>query len=162
MADVLGQQGVLQVIPPAALEQQEAQRAKDKAAVQDMQGSPVPSQLAGYIKGRWEIFRNHRNTSAGWSERLLIALRTFNGQYEATKLNEIRKFGGSEVFLRLVAQKCRAATSLLRDIYLGADRAWTVKPPASPDPPDEVVQAITKLLAMEEIMVKAQGGGTDP
>ena len=114
--------------------------------------------LAGYIQGRWEIFRNHRNTSAGWSELLLKALRTFNGQYDATKLNEIRKFGGSEIFLRLVAQKCRAATSLLRDIYLGPDRAWSVKPPASPDPPDVIVQKINELLMHERQIVTQQTG----
>jgi len=160
MADTLGQSGVLQVIPPAALEQQLAQQAQDKAAAQDaaQQGGQVPEMLAGYIQGRWEIFRNHRNTSAGWSELLLKALRTFNGQYDATKLNEIRKFGGSEIFLRLVAQKCRAATSLLRDIYLGPDRAWSVKPPASPDPPDVIVQKINELLMHERQIVTQQTG----
>src|SRR6185369_17733439 len=161
MADTLGQSGVLQVIPPAALEQQLAQQAQDKAAAADAaQGQgQVPEQLAGYIQGRWEIFRNHRNQAAsGWSERLLKALRTFNGQYDATKLNEIRKFGGSEVFLRLVAQKCRAATSLLRDIYLGPDRAWSVKPPASPDPPDVIVQKINELLMHERQIVTQQTG----
>ncbi len=159
MADTLGQSGVLQVIPPAALEQQLAQQAQDKATAQDAaQTQQVPDQLAGFIRGRWEIFRNHRNTSAGWSERLLEAMRTFNGQYDANKLNEIRKFGGSEIFLRTVAQKCRAATSLLRDIYLGADRAWTVAPPASPDPPDEIVQKINELLTHEQTLVAQQTG----
>jgi hypothetical protein len=162
MADTLGQQGVLQFIPPAALEQQEAQRAKTAAAAQDAQNNPAPTQLAGFIKGRWEIFRNHRNTSAGWSERLLVALRTFNGQYDANKLNEIRKFGGSEVYLRLIAQKCRAATSLLRDIYLGADRPWTIKPPASPDPPDNVMALINQMLQHEQQMIQASGQQPPP
>src|SRR5271170_7893657 len=113
MSDMaLGSQGVMQVIPPAALEQQLDQQAKAKAAA----AAPPqqdPQQLVGYIKGQFEIFRNHRNTASGWSERLLAALRTFNGQYDATKLNEIRKWGGSEVYARIIAQKCRAASSLL-------------------------------------------------
>jgi len=161
MADDLGAQGVLQFIPPAALEQQEIQRARDQAQAADA-AQPVPTQLAGFIRGRWEIFRNHRNTASGWSERLLIALRTFNGQYDATKLNEIRKFGGSEVFLRLVAQKCRAATSLLRDIYLGADRPWAVKPPASPDPPPEIIAMINQLLQHEQQLAKGAPPGQGP
>jgi hypothetical protein len=161
MADGLGQAGVLQVIPPAALEQQEAQRAQDLADAASA-AQPIPTQLAGFIRGRWEIFRNHRNTASGWSERLLVALRTFNGQYDATKLNEIRKFGGSEVYLRLVAQKCRAATSLLRDIYLGADRAWSVKPPAAPDPPANVIAMINKMLGHERTMVQSQTGQPPP
>src|SRR6185369_12354876 len=165
MADNLGQAGVLQFVPPAALEQRLAQEAQDKADMADSIANQqaTPTQLAGYIKGRWEIFRNHRNTQAGWSERMLMCLRTFGGQYDANKLNEIRRFGGSEVYLRVIAQKCRAATSLLRDIYLGADRAWTVKPPDSPDPPDQVVQLIDQALQLEQQMVaQTQGKPPDP
>ena len=160
MSDMqLGQSGVLQVIPPAALEQQLAQKAQDKAqAAQSAIPDQTPTELAGYIKGRWEIFRNHRNTSAGWSERLLQSLRTFNGQYDANKLNEIRRFGGSEVYFRVIAQKCRAATSLLRDIYLGADRPWTIRPPSDPDVADSVIQQINQLLQHESQMVQQHSG----
>src|SRR5579871_2446616 len=120
----LGQNGVLQVIPPAELERQLDARARTQAAAADAATAQQPdvTPLAGYIRSQWEIFRNHRNTSAGWSERLLIALRTFMGQYDPTKIQEVRKFGGSEVYARIVAQKCRAASSLLRDIYLNQDK----------------------------------------
>src|SRR5438045_1772053 len=118
----IGQQGVLQVIPPAVLEQQLADRAKAQATAQQPDNNQDPQQLVSYIKSRFEIFRNHRNTAAGWSERLLQALRAFNGQYDQTQLQEIRKFGGSEIYARVVAQKCRAASSLLRDVYLSQDR----------------------------------------
>ena len=74
MATPLGQSGVLQVVPPAALEQQLQQQAQDKAAAaQGQQGQQDPVQLIGYIKGQFEIFRNHRNTAAGWSNRMLAA-----------------------------------------------------------------------------------------
>ena len=62
----LGQSGVMQVIPPAQLEAQIAQRDKDKAAAMQPQQQD-PGQLVSYIKGQFEIFRNHRNTAAGWS-----------------------------------------------------------------------------------------------
>ena len=146
----LGQQGVLQVIPPAALEQQIQQRAQDAAtAAQSATQADDPQQLVSYIKSQFEIFRNHRNTAAGWSERLLHSLRTFNGQYDATRLMEIRKFGGSEVYARVIAQKCRAASSLLRDIYLSQDRPWAVRPPADPDVPDEIRASIDTLIQQE-------------
>src|SRR5215469_18349021 len=114
MSDMgLGQSGTFGVIPPAQLEQQLAKQAQDKAAAanpQPVQGEDA-QQLVPYIRGQFEIFRNHRNTSAGWSERLLQGLRIFNGQYDSNKLKEIRKFGGSEIYARVVAQKCRAASS---------------------------------------------------
>jgi hypothetical protein len=160
MSDMaLGQQGVLQVIPPAALEQQLQQQALDKAqANQQQQDQQAPPDLVGYIKGQFEIFRNHRNTSAGWSNRLIDALRIFNGQYDPNKLNEIRKFGGSEVYARIIAQKCRAASSLLRDIYLGQDQAWSIRPPSDPDVPSEILQNIDQLMQHEQVMVQQQMG----
>ena len=155
----LGQHGVLQVVPEDVLQAQDA--ARDKAAVQANQAAQPdqnPQQLSSYIRGQWEIFRNHRNTAAGWSERLLICLRTFNGQYDANQLREIRRFGGSEVYARVIAQKCRAASSLLRDIYLGDTRPWAVKPPAAPKIPDEIQQNIDQLMQLERQMVAQQQG----
>lgn len=152
----LGQQGVLQVIPPAMLEQQMQQRA----AVAAQAAAPLPqdlTSLAGYVRGRFEIFRNHRNTASGWSERLLSALRAFNGQYDATTLQQIRLFGGSQIYARSVcAQKCRAASSLLRDIYLSADRPWGVKPPSNPQVPPEILQGIQQLIQHEQQTVQQQ------
>ena len=161
MADSLGSQGVLQVIPPAALEAQLQQRAQDQAAANQPSADQDPSQLASYIKGRFEIFRNHRNTAAGWSERLLHALRVFNGQYDQTRLQEIRKFGGSEIYARTTTQKCRASSSLLRDIYLSQDRPWAVRPPSSPDVPPEIMQSINTLIQQEGQQV-AQTLGRPP
>lgn len=159
----LGRDGVLQVIPPAALEQQLQQQATDKAAAATpaTKGTDV-SPLAGFIKSQFEIFRNHRNTQAGWSERLLRALRTFNGQYDSSILQEIKKFGGSEVYFRLTTQKCRAASSLLRDIYLSQDRPWAIRPAADPDPPKFILDRIDQLMQSESDAVAQKTGQTPP
>lgn len=155
---VLPNTGTLSVVPPAQLELQLAQQAKDKAATAT---NALPAQntdaLCGFVKGQFEIFRNHRNTVSGWSERMLTALRSFNGQYDSTKIQEIKKWGGSQVFARLIAQKCRGASSLLRDVYLGPDQSWGLRPPADPDVPPEVTQQIEQLLQVETQMM-AQGG----
>jgi hypothetical protein len=155
----LGQSGVLQVIPPAALEQQLQQRAEQAvAASTPATPSDDTQQLAGYVRQQYEIFRNHRNTQSGWSERLLAALRAFNGQYEPTKYEELKKFGGSMVYARVIAQKCRAASSLLRDIYLGQDRPWALRPPADPAVPPEILQSIDTMLQGESQMIQQQKG----
>lgn len=153
----LGQSGVLQVVPPAELERQIQEQANAKAAASQAK-APDITPLAGYIKGQFEIFRNHRNTVAGWSERMLNALRTFNGQYDPTKTQEIKRFGGSQVYARITAQKCRAASSLLRDIYLSTDQPWAVRPPADPEPPAEIVQRIDQLIQAEAKQVAQQLG----
>jgi hypothetical protein len=161
MSDMgLGQSGVMQVIPPAQLEAQLSQAATDKATAAQAPQQDV-QQLSSYIRGQFEIFRNHRNTQAGWSDRLLIALRSFNGQYPADKLQEIRKFGGSEVYARLSAQKCRAASSLLRDIYLGQDRPWAIRASTNPTIPPEILNSIKQLMQQETQQV-TQHKGTPP
>jgi hypothetical protein len=161
----LGQNGLIQVVPPAALDAQDQSKAQMQAqataGAQQAVNQPDVSSLVGYIKGQFEIFRNHRNTQQGWSERLLVALRAFNGQYEETKLRQIRQFGGSEVYMRMVAQKCRAASSLLRDIYLGPDRPWGLKPPTDPDIPADILQKIDQLMQSEAQMIQ-QTLGTPP
>lgn len=113
---------------------------------------PNPTQyvgLAGYIRQEWDMMVRHRNTTSGWSDRLLACLRAMQGQYDPQKLAEIRKFGGSEVYARLTAAKCRGATSLLRDVYLGADRAWGLQEPDDPAIPIESVKAIEQLVTLE-------------
>jgi hypothetical protein len=105
--------------------------------------------LAGYIRQQWDMMVRHRNTVNGWTDRLLSSLRAMQGVYEPQKLAEIRKFGGSEVYARLIAAKCRGATSLLRDVYLGADRAWGLQEPSDPTIPSEALTSIEKMVTLE-------------
>ena len=161
MAPPLGNANVLQVVPPAALEAH-LQRQQDERAAALAPPPPQLPQLAGFIKGQFEIMRNHRNTASGWSGRLIEALRVFNGQYSPDKMREVSKFGGSQIYARLSAQKCRAASSLLRDVYLGGDRPWAIKPPADPDIPPEIMQKIDALLKREAEMVQQTTGEHPP
>jgi hypothetical protein len=108
------------------------------------------SGLSGYIWDQWMIMRRHRDTaSSGWSYRLLRALRAFNGEYEPEQILAIKKFGGSEVYARLISMKCRGTTSLLRDVYLGPERPWGLEPDTDPPIPDEIIQSIQTLVHSE-------------
>ena len=163
MADGLdiGQSGVIPFLPPAVQDQYDIKQAKARAdAQQQLQQQPAPPELCGYIRGQFEIFRNHRNTVAGWSNRMIEALRTYNGQYNPTKEREVKKFGGSEIYARLSAQKCRATTSLLRDVYMGPDRPWGIRAPVDPDIPPDIMQKISTLMQTEQQMIAQTTGQT--
>lgn len=162
MAESLGQRGVLRVVPPAQLEAALAKQNQDKATAEDSAAQPFMSNLAGFIRTQFEMMKQHRNDArAGWSERLLIALRAFNGQYDANKLAEIRRFGGSEVYARIIAMKCRGASSLLRDVYLAPDRPWGLAPPQDPKVPPEIVQSIMQLVQTESASMQQMGQPVD-
>jgi hypothetical protein len=150
MAEALG--AVLRVVGPGALDAAIRARDEEMAAAQDAANSNENdlSSLASYIRGQYDMFKRHRNNAmAGWSDRLLNALRVFNGQYDAAKLAEIQKFGGSEVYARIVAMKCRGASSLLRDVYLSPDRPWGLDASDDPKVPPQIMQSIQQLVELE-------------
>jgi len=165
MVDLLPQSGVLRVIPPGALDRIENNKAKEKADAQDLanRGSELAmTNLAGYVRSQFSMMVNHRNSTSGWSERLTEALRTFNGAYSPQKLQEIKKFGGSEIYARITAAKCRGASSLLRDVYLQADRPWGLD--AGPDPaiPENIMKSIEQLIRVEVSTMQQSGQQPDP
>lgn len=146
--------GLLKVVTPGELNQfdatvAQARVAEQKAQDAQAQADQVDDNLAGYIRTRFNEFKRFRSSTNGWSERLLHALRSFNGTYDASKLAEIKRFGGSEIYARMIAMKCRGASSLLRDVYLGADLPWAIRPPADPDIPAEIIESIRQLVQSE-------------
>lgn len=165
MVQALPQIGVLRVVPPAALE--ESIKAEDKARAEASDAAElsdeVESNLARHIRTQFDIFKQHRTDAmAGWDERLLAALRAFNGQYDAQKLAEIKRFGGSEVYARLIAMKCRGASSLLRDVYLTPDKPWGIAPPSDPDVDPAILSSIGQLVQVELATLNQGGVPVDP
>ncbi len=164
MANGQHNQGLLRVVPPA--EYEEAMAKKDEAAYAAKVAAASKEQseanLGKHVRNEWERMRRHRTGAAGWDDRLMEALRAFKGEYSATKLAEIKKFGGSEVYARIIAMKCRGASSLLRDIYLTPDRPWAIDPPADPDVPNEITQRIMSLIQSEVQGMAAQGVQVPP
>lgn len=138
----------------------DAERTAEEAAKeQDRDDTPV-SRLAEHIRSRMTDMRNFRNAE-GISDRLLHALRTYRGEYDPGLLSEIKKFGGSEVYARVTATKCRAATALLRDIYLGPDRPWDLDPTPEPNIPDDIDANINELVNIEVATLRQSGQPID-
>ncbi|HEY7822213.1 MAG TPA: hemophilus-specific protein [Acidimicrobiia bacterium] len=162
MVEALG--SVLRVIGPD--EHNAAVRARDEevAHAEDAARSSAGdlSSLGSYIRAQLDIFRRHRDTGgSGWSERLLHALRVFNGEYDPQKLSEIEKFGGSTAYARIVAMKCRGASSLLRDVYLSPDRPWGLDASDDPSVPPEILKSVNELVQMELQQMGAMGQEPD-
>lgn len=157
--------GLLRVVGPAELEQ--AMEAKDREAFEarrdaESKDNLTMTNLASHIRTEWEMMRRHRGSASGWGERLLAAMRAFNGEYSPSQLMEIKKFGGSEIYARIIAMKCRGTSSMLRDIYLTPDRPWAIEAPADPDVPVEIVERIRQLVASEMQTLVSQGVDVPP
>lgn len=150
-------QGMLRVVSNQQMV--DAERAAEEAATTNEEDI-IEGQLASHIRARMTDMRNFRNAE-GISERLLSALRTYKGQYSSSELHDIQQFGGSEVYARVTATKCRAATALLRDIYLGAERPFDVDPSPEPTIPDDIDSNIQELVNIETATMMQSGQQID-
>lgn len=154
-------QGLIRVLSNADLDEQERIAREAEASVAELEERAYENALASYIRNRMSDMRNFRN-SAGISERLLHALRTYKGEYSVDMLNDIKQFGGSQVYARVTATKCRAATALLRDVYLGAERPWDIDPTPHPATPKDIDAEIQRLVNIEVSTMFANGTKVDP
>lgn len=126
----------------------------------DKAKEPVLDDLASHVRRKFDAAKRHR-TSSLVDLQLITAMRAYNGEYSPTKKAEISKFGGSEVYARVTATKCRAATALLRDIYLSAERPWSIEPSPEPRLPGSVEQDINTLVGGEALNILMNGGQVD-
>lgn len=148
---------LLRVVSPAELDERDRSRLAVLSEAQRPDRMST-TDLGAFVRQRWMAFRNHRNQGTNSiNDRLLRAQRMFEGKYDPGKLIEIKKFGGSEVYSRLVAVKCRGATSLLRDVYLGADTPWDIAPQPDPPVPPGIRANIMQLIS-EEVIGMQQAG----
>jgi hypothetical protein len=136
--------GLIPVARASDLEREAQQKANAVA-----QAQPVIQSLAAHVHKRWESAKDAKRDI---EERMVDRLRQRRGEYSERKLAEIKKQGGSEIFMNITAVKCRAASAWLRDTMLGtgSDRPWKLDPTPVADLPEDVIAglraAVTKQL----------------
>lgn len=149
--------GLMRVVSEGELQEQDAQEVTDAI---DTGSEEAINDLAAHIGQKYYDFKQHRREQ-NLDERYLTALRTYNGEYNPTKLAEIKQFGGSEVFSRITSVKCRGATAMLRDIFLSSDQPWHIKPTPVPDLPEDIDASIKELVDTEIQSMQERGMGVD-
>lgn len=135
----------LALIPVARASDLEAQAQKRSA---ELQNQPVIQGLAAHVRKRWETAKYGKRDL---EERMLQCVRQRNGQYDPDKLADIKRQGGSEIYIMLTSVKCRAATSWLRDTLLGtgADKPWALDATPEPTLPPDIVKSLQADMAQQ-------------
>ena len=156
--------GLLRVVSPDELNAQERAADQARVAAEDSakQQSLWETNLGAFVDNEFSRFQRHRDGGSGWSDRIANAMRAFKGEYSADQLQEINRFGGSTVYARLVASKCRGASSLLRDIYLNTEKPWGLDPTPDPALPDNIQEAIQQLIEVETQNMRRLGDTPTP
>ena len=144
--------GILPVASLQDLQDEERRQAEQTNAQPYVQG------LAGYVRQCWSTSRTAKQQTI--EQRLLQCVRQRRGEYDPEVLSEIRKSGGTEIYMMLTSNKCRAASSWIRDVFLGAndEKPWTLSPTKQPTLNPGIVKAIT-AQATQQAMALEQSTG---
>lgn len=146
----------LAIIPVATAADIEAQQKRNT----ETQAKPVIQGLAAHVRKRWESAREAKRSL---EDRMLQCLRQRNGQYDPDVEADIKRQGGSDIYINLSSVKCRAATSWLRDTLLGtgADKPWGLEPTPEATLPPEVIQSLQAKMA-QQLMAVMEAGDAPP
>lgn len=127
-----------------------------------LMAQPLITELVGFLRARWDAAYQAKLPI---QRKMLDAARQRNGEYDAARMQDIRKFGGSEVFMHITETKCRSGEGWLRDILLDSGSPpWDLKPTPDPELSDEQQEVIKqlvseRLLEMVEMTGQAVGLG---
>lgn len=123
--------------------------ADERAAAQQANSQPVVQALNGYIRKQWMSSMMAKQMTA--EIKMLKSVRARRGEYDPDKLAQLREQGSSTIYMMITSNKCRAASSWLRDTLVTAsdDKPWTIEPTALPDLPPNEVEAILQQAQAE-------------
>lgn len=148
-----------QLIPVATASTLEAED-KARRESESRQNTPLIQSLAAHVKKRWSLVRDTRSVV---EERLSKCLRQRSGEYDPEILQEIKKQGGSEIYMNLTSVKVRGASSWLRDTLTGtgAEKPWSLDATPIPEIPPEVQHRLFNELT-DFVMLHMQQTGQEP
>ncbi len=132
--------------------------AEQKREAELRQQQPHIQSLAAHVKKCWEVARIAKQQTV--EQRLLSNLRQRRGEYEPDLLADIKSGGGSEIYMMITSNKCRAASSWLRDTLLGAkdEKPWGIDPTPIPDIPPDKYNAVFAEANNEAVKIEAATG----
>ncbi len=130
---------------------EDIQRAREKEQQEQADRTAqntVMVNLAGRIRQAFTAADTSKRNDI--EERLFKCLRQRLGIYDPQKLQEIKNFGGSKLYMLLTNVKVRAARAWIRDVMLPPGEVpWSLRPSPIPELPAEDEQAIGELVTYE-------------
>jgi hypothetical protein len=130
---------------------------EERRAAVTANSEPAIQNLAAFIKGKWLYARMAKEYTV--EQRMLKSVRARRGEYDPDKLAQLREQGSATIYMFLTSNKCRAASSWLRDVLLTGsdDKPWSLRPNPVPDmEPDILADLMMRAQQKLEEML-AQG-----
>ena len=132
--------------------------AEEKREAESRQQTPLMQSLAGHVRKCWDAARTAKMQTV--EQRLLKNLRQRRGEYDPDMLADIQAQGGSEIFMMITSNKCRAASSWLRDTLMGAkdEKPWGIDPTPIPDIQPDLRDAVFGEANQKAMQIEAATG----
>lgn len=135
-------------------------QAEERAAAVAANAEPVVQNLVAYIKKCWYYARTAKEYTI--EIKMLKNVRARRGEYDPEKIAQLREQGSSLIYMMLTSNKCRAASSWLRDVLMTSaeDKPWTIRPGPIPDMPPNVLQEV--MIRAEQQIQQMMLNGVNP
>jgi hypothetical protein len=132
-------------------------QAEERQAAEVANAEPLMQNLAGYIRQKWTYARVAKEQTV--EQRMLKSVRQRRGEYDPDKLAQLREQGSSLIYMMLTSNKCRAASSWLRDVLLtdSKDKPWSLKPNPIPEMPPPVLPDLMRRAEQKLAQILATG-----
>ncbi len=141
--------GLIEYKTNQQLEAEEAAKLQAEKEAKDRQNRPIINALAAYVRDCWQTAKEAKIII---EKTMISSLRRKNGIYGPAKLAQIKKHGGSEIFMMLTDEKCTAVSSWLSEILFPAgEKPWGIKPTPVPD-----LNAVQMQKLKQEVIEEAQ------
>jgi hypothetical protein len=135
---------------------------EERKAAELTQTEPLIQSLAAYVRTKWSVARDAKEQTV--EPRMFSAVRARRGEYDPDVLQKIKQQNGSEIYMMLTSNKCRAAASWMRDVMLGtgSDKPWTLAPSPSPELPEDVEMEMREYATQQMSQVIMATGNALP
>jgi hypothetical protein len=145
------------IVPIKSLKQLQEE---EHAAAITANSSTVIQNLAAYIKQKWWYARMAKEYTV--EQQMLKSVRARRGQYDPDKLAQLREQGSSTIFMMLTSNKCRAASSWLRDVVMSTpeEKPWSLRPSPIPDMQPDILADL--MMQAQQQLEQLLASGVNP
>jgi hypothetical protein len=127
---------------------------------QEKETDQVKTNFAGHLRKAWEAAKKNKIDT---EQQILKNIRSVVGEYDPSKLTEIREFGGSEAYINYTQTKWRSAHAWISDVLndIPFDLEPTPKPDLGEKLEKKLIEDFIEKTVNQVVDQAGQGGAFD-
>ena len=142
--------GLIQIKSNQQMVVEEEKAIKDLISFEeDKSKARIVDNLSSYLKRAWEDAKKEKGAV---ENQILANMRAIKGEYDPAKMEDIRKLGGSEIFMMLTETKTRHCEAWVKDVLFQPNNIpWDIEPTPTPDLPGDLETKIIEDFMQQTV-----------